>query len=847
MTRRREFVRFATGIGMAGLAGCPGRFGGGESTATDTGTATETAIEAPSPTWTTGRKFGVATVPDHGDDAPSRVWATFTEGAVTEVRYPRVDLLNLRTLEFVVVDTEDRRAWRSHRTDRTTTDSVERSTTLATDRALVYEQTFAPTESDAWELTAEWVTDPQRDALLGRVDFDGAGRHEVYAVARTACSQSAGADFGRRVPTADGYQLAAWDTDGNDGQHVVRDDGDSYEVALGMVAESGFSRAGALEPDDGQALLEAGEWTNNASVEGVVDLAGRLLTGSGRATLALGFATDRDQEAARETARAAVDAGYERAREAYVSAWEAYLGELSVPDSVAGDDELAIQYRVAAMVLAAVEDKTYVGAGIASPSVPWGTAVGASTPSDYGYNFVWARDLYQSFTALRAMGDVDGARRAVEYVFEYQQREDGAIPQNTFVDGRLRWGGEQLDEVALPLVMASQLADRHGLGFDAVEYSYDQVKAAADYVAGSGPATGQERWEEESGYSPSTIAAEIAGLTCAAALAAAEDERADALVWLATADEWARSVEAWCATTTGADGNEPPYYMRVDDDTDPDDGADLALANGGPTLDERAVIDAGFLELVRLGIVSADDPVIRNSVSVVDGTIRRDTPNGPAWYRYNGDGYGEAADGSPWQSEGQGRLWPILTGERGEYELRRGTDSGELSPRTLLSTMAGFANEGRMIPEQVWDRDEPTEYGWAFGEGTGSATPLSWSMAQYVRLAHGIDAGEPVETPAIVAERFGTERSRPSLTVGEFPTTTEESTLSVAVTTDAAELIVRHGQETRRIEPDGERLTVEVPLSGIRNTVTFVAADDTEDIVDAAVALERRTVTYRGE
>ncbi|MFC6975203.1 hypothetical protein ACFQL1_11940 [Halomicroarcula sp. GCM10025709] len=451
-------------------------------------------MEAPPPTWTTGRKFGVATVPDHGSDDPSRVWATFTRGAVTEVRFPRVDLLNLRTLEFVVVDTEAGTAWRTHEPDRTTPDGVDRSTTLATDRALVYEQAFSPAERDGWELTAEWVTDPERDALLGRIDFDGAARHEVYALARTACSQSAGADFGRRVPTAAGYELAAWDTDANDSQHVVREDGDSYEVALGLVADSGFSRASALAPDDGQALAEAGEWTNSASVEGVVDLAGRLVTGSGRAHLALGFATGRDQETARGTARAALDAGYDSAREAYVSGWKSYLGEVTVPDSVADEPDLTTQYRAAAMVLAAVEDKTSLGGGIASPSVPWGSAVGAVTPSDYGYNFVRALDRYQSFTALRAMGDIEGARRAVEYVFESQQRDDGSIPQNTFVDGRPRLRGEQLDGAALPLVMAYQLADRHGLGLDSVDYSYAQLGAVADYVVDSGPATGQERW-----------------------------------------------------------------------------------------------------------------------------------------------------------------------------------------------------------------------------------------------------------------------------------------------------------------------------------------------------------------
>ena len=341
---------------------------------------------------------------------------------------------------------------------------------------------------------------------------------------------------------------------------------------------------------------------------------------------------------------------------------------------------MRIELDAAAMAVKAADSKQFPGAGLASLSVPWGVAVNADEPSDYGYNFTWARDLYHAFTAMEAAGDVESALDATEYVYAYQQDENGFIPQNTYVDGRTRWGGEQMDNVSFPQVMAYQLRERHGIGFDEAGYGYEHVRRSAEYVAQNGPTTGQERWEEEAGLSPSTTAAEIAGLACAASLAADEGERRDALVWLALADHWQRHTADWMATDEGTERHaETPYYFRINDDRDPDDGARRGLANGGPTLDERNVIDAGFLELVRLGVTPADDPVVENSLAVVDDTIRVDTPNGPAWYRYNGDGYGEQGQnpddafpaGAPWalDNAGKGRLWPIFTGERAEYEL----------------------------------------------------------------------------------------------------------------------------------------------------------------------------------
>ena len=189
--------------------------------------------------------------------------------------------------------------------------------------------------------------------------------------------------------------------------------------------------------------------------------------------------------------------------------------------------------------------------------------------------------------------------------------------------------------------------------------------------------------------------------------------------------------------------------MRMDNNTDPNDGYQFDTPNGGGAWDERDIVDAGFLEFVRFGIRSANDPVIENSVKVVDSLIRVETPKGPSFHRYSHDGYGESYFGGRWQGQGIGRAWPILTGERGEYQIAAGHD-----PTLYLDAMLHFANAGGMISEQVWDQADPTQSGFVFGRGTGSATPLSWSMAEFLRLAVGAEEKRVVEMPSIVADHF---------------------------------------------------------------------------------------------
>jgi len=816
------------------------------------------------PRWTTGEKYGVGTVADHTSADPSRVWFTLTEGSLTEVRFPRVDLMNLRTLDFLVVDASDDATYtaRTHNETRRDddADTIDRRAEVVDDDALLFRHVIAETgdgRGHEWRLTAEYVTDPEHDALLVDVSFEALDdtEYELYAVADASLTNTGSTDRGLRLGGAAGYHLVARDASAYDQSSdveplLIDEDGTEYSVAAAMAAANRFEWAtvGVAGSPYLSSLFSDG--AAPAPIDSVDDdsvvLVGRIGSDTRHdERLALGFAENADTAAALGEAAGALSRGYETVKRGYVDSWDDFLADKELPDSVAVDEDLAKQYKTCLMSLRAVEDKTFLGAGIASPSVPWGEAVTAEEAKGYGYNFVWSRDLYQVFTVFEAVGDLETARLALEYIYRYQQDDRGFIPQNTYLNGRTRWGGEQMDNISFPQVMAWMLR-QHGVDFAETEYDYVNVKRSADYVARNGPPTAQERWEEEAGYSPSSIAAEIAGLACAADIAVDEGYDADALIWQALADDWAERVGEWTATETGTDRHtHTPYYVRITRDGDPDAGNVRTLANNGPTLDEREIIDAGFLELTRLGIKPAADDVIRNSVVEVDDTLRVDTPHGPAFYRYNGDGYGERQrddEGAPWsiEAKGKGRLWPIFTGERGEYELLNGTDEGPLAPQNLLETMAGFANSGRMLSEQVWDREHSTEYNWAFGEGTGAATPLAWSMAQFVRLAHGIDAGRPVEMPSALHERY-IERERPDGPRLQVSTRFMGDELVVAGRTDAAVVAVKTPSETAYVTPNEGSFEASLAIEHGENQITVAAASD-EELRAAGTSVTRFTL-----
>lgn len=794
----------AVPLALAGLA-VPTAYAAPDRTSAGTGPAP--GAPGAQSSWTTGAKQGLGT----STSTRSKVWFTLTQGEMSEVYYPRVDVANVRDLQLVVTD------------GRTFSDREEVATTQRTQlldtSSLSYRQ--VDTDKDGrYRIVKTYTTDPDRSTVVVDVavtSLDG-GRYRVFALYDPSLANSGKHDVGR----THGDALVASDTTTD------------TKVASALVAKPAFRATsnGFAGTSDGWTDLATDhrmDWHHASAAAGNLVQMGKLPPqrhGVTRATLALGFGADGAE--ARRTARSSLGRGFDRLQRAYDAGWASYLKGLDRPSaSVRGDDGLLTQYDVAVMTLRAHEDKTYRGANIASLTVPWGQAVNADEPGVGGYHLVWARDLYQVATAQLVAGDEAAAGRSLDYLFDVQQKPDGSFPQNSLLDGTPYWGGLQLDEVAFPIVLAGQLGRD-----DATTWGH--VKRAADFLVAHGPASPQERWEEEGGYSPSTIAAEVAGLVTAARIARANGDDASATLYTAVADDWQRHVVGWTFTTTGPLG-DGHYFERIDDNGDPDDGHALEINNGGGTFDERAIVDGGFLDLVRLGVLPADDPSVLDSLGELDSTIEVETPNGPMWYRYNHDGYGEKADGSPYDGTGVGRLWPLLSGERGEYELAAGRQGA-----SYLATMAGAANAGYMIPEQVWD--QPDAHGLTFGEGTGSATPLAWSMAQFVRLARSIDAGAPVEQPSWVADRYagGDLPAGPALTLTtpDDGTQTSASSVDVTGTTDGVAAYVNAGGTTTELPITDGAFSTSVPLTLGPNQVTVVVVG-----ADGGTSLVRRTVT----
>ncbi|MEP7213938.1 MAG: glycoside hydrolase family 15 protein [Acidobacteriota bacterium] len=730
--------------------------------------------------WSTAGKQAIGT----SATLESKVWFTLAQGVMTEVYYPNVTVANVQTLQFVVVDPKTKKV-ETERDDSTSTikpEPVSNSKNLSpiegiyigshywSSGSLAFEQTTTSRSSEWW-IEKRYITDPMNSTVLLTVKFNTKNPDlELYvyydpSLANTGMHDSGWFD-GRTFYSVDG-QIASALTCGR--CTLVEPTSGFFGVSDGLTQ---LRKDGKITQSFSRA-----ENGNIVQVAKVLPVALAQRREVPEMVFALGFGSS--PAGAFTAAQSSLTKGFGKTHSEYQSGWADYLRGLPKVDP-----KYQAHFNMAAMVLKAQEDKTVRGANVASLTVPWGGGMNANEDVGGGYHLVWARDLYHVFTAYMALGDKAAAERALDFLFNIQQKDDGSFPQNSWLDGKRGWGSLQMDEVGYPLIMAWQLGR-----FDKPTYE-KHVKRAADFIVKNGPKTPQERWEEEAGFSPSTIAAEIAGLVCAADIAKKNSDEASAIIYLATADDWARNIERMTATTTGpyGDGN---YYLRITQNANPDSGDKIELNNGAGTVDERTVVDAGFLELVRLGIKPANDPLIAKSVKVIDEQIMVETPNGETFYRYSKDGYGEMDDGRRWNYDGtytgKGRPWPLLTGERGQYEIAEcGMRNAELPDRTSkaerrsvggvfptanaqclaaarsrLNAMLAFANEGLMIPEQVWDKKEipakiDSQYipPLKFGEGTGSATPLAWSMGQFIRLATNLKAVRNLDTPQVVYDRY---------------------------------------------------------------------------------------------
>jgi glucoamylase len=565
------------------------------------------------------------------------------------------------------------------------------------------------------------LTDPHRSVLLVHtklevIDESLRGKLRLYALL---------------APHGAGNSARCSEIGASTLMHAERED-----VHLVTGCSSGFTRrsVGYVGASDGWQDLTGNfkmDWEFRKAANGNIALTGEIdPPGSGEFTIAVACGGSYPSTAAKLLQSLAEP--FESHRERYVRQWQRAVVNSKFDFSKDTSDGGGM-YRLSRCVLLAHEDKLFQGAMVASMSIPWGETKGGDADLG-GYHLVWTRDLVQSATALLATGQTGTPLRALIWLAALQ-RPDGSFPQNCWLNGTAYWSGLQLDEIAAPILLAWRLYKQ-----DASIGLFDprvMILRAAAYLVLQGPVTGQDRWEENAGYSPSTLATVIASLVCVAECAneLGNTKLAD-FIWT-YADWLAAHIEEWTVTTQGelVEGF-PRHYIRINpaDPHAPDPHADpnttmIQVANGGGLHPARNVVGGDFLHLVRFGIRSANDPIVRDSIEVIDRVLKHDLPQGPGWRRYNHDGYGEKDDGSAFDGTGIGRCWPILTGERGHYELAAGRD-----PKPFIEVMESFANQGGMIGEQLWDASDLADRSLKRGSATGAAMPLCWSHAEYISL-----------------------------------------------------------------------------------------------------------------
>lgn len=686
------------------------------------------------PRWTRGCKTAVGTA----YSTSSRVWYTLDDSCINEVYYPTIDSPQIRDLQFLVTDGKTF----FHDERRNLTGKVD----CVSEAALGFDVTNEEKEG-RYTIRKTILGDPHQTCLLVRTRLDAPAELlrslQVY------------------VLCAPHLEIGGWHNNGEvqeikGRKYLVAHKGATW-IVIGATVPFAECSCGYVGVNDGWTDLADNyrlDWQYDAALDGNIALTGRLdLSRGPEFTLGLAFGTT--QHDALSTLVQSLSIPFDQTREMFIHQWERTSKRFAL--AAASNDSKLFERSV--NLLLAHEDKTYPGAMIASLSIPWGEE--KSDEELGGYHLVWTRDMVKSVSALLAVGDLSTPLRSLIYL-AVSQREDGGFYQNFWIDGRPYWRGVQLDEVSFPILLAWRLWKHAALAnFD----PYEMVRRACGFLIREGPVTAQDRWEEASGYSPSTLAIHISALICAAEFLADRSEGQTAEFVRDYADFLESHIERWTVTTQGTlVPGIGRHYIRINPaditqcrDEDPNRGT-LTLANQAPgeryEFPAKEIVDGGFLELVRYGVRPADDPIIQDSIRVVDTLLKAETPSGPCWRRYTHDGYGQRDDGSPYKFWGVGRPWPLLTGERGHYEIAAGRDPGP-----YLRALEKFAEGVGLIPEQIWDAPDLPSGLLRFGGPTGAAVPLLWAHSEYVKLQRSAADRKVFDRIDASYERYVSDRS----------------------------------------------------------------------------------------
>jgi glucoamylase len=673
----------------------------------------------------------------------SRVWFTLSHGILNEIYFPRVDMACTRDMGLIVTDgasffSEEKRDCRFE---------------IAPVEPGVPAFRLLNTEiAGKYRIEKEIFADPHRNVVLQKIKFvpltGTLTNYNLYALLAPHLGNV-------------GSNNTGWSGDYK-GVPVLYADGPSgLALALGCsVPWKGMSVGFAGSSDGWHELSRNFQLANeyqraengNVALTGEVDLAAC----GGEFVLALGFGNIWAE--AGEQVRAALLDDYSALFRDYVSQWRNWQKGL-LPLDRSGPHDV---YRASTAVLRVHESKDFLGGVIASLSIPWGFNKGDEDLG--GYHLVWPRDLVETASGFLAAGAVGDAVRVLHYL-ETTQEADGRWPQNMWLDGRPYWNGLQMDEAAFPILLVDLLRREAAGALGDLKRWWPMVRRAAAFIACNGPVTQQDRWEEDAGYSPFTLAVEVAGLLAAADIADIVSESNIAVYLRDLADTWNENIERWTYSTNGdlarqvgVDG----YYVRIappetDCAASPTDGfVPIKNRPPGENLDRAShVISPDALSLVRFGLRAADDPRILNTIKVIDAILKAKLPQGLLWYRYNDDGYGEHADGAPFDGTGIGRPWPLLAGERAHYELAAGNVA---AAEALLATMESSTNGSRLLPEQVWDGPDIPSRELFLGKPSGSACPLVWAHSEYIKLVRSLKDKRVFDQPPQTVKRYRVEQ-----------------------------------------------------------------------------------------
>ena len=684
------------------------------------------ASKAPSPTWrhpvwSTAKKDLVGTAP-----GPARLWFTVGKGIVTEVFYPRIDIPQVRDMGLIIADGKG--FWQELK-------ALAEPQLRIDDPAIPLP--VITHRHERFTCTLRICADPLRDVLL--LDFALAGDADLRPYLLCAARLGEDAEHNQAWVGQWEGRPVLWAQQGPFGLAISCRNLEGLPGLEGpSVGEVGASDLWQDFHSNGRML-----WQYQEAGPGEVSLSARLPR---QGTLALGLGTSK--EAAATLAWSSLAGGFAAAEAGYQGAWKAWHSQQPILPELRRKLPAAAQtlYTRSATVLKVHEDRTFPGALVASLSVPWGEA----SDSRGGYHLVWSRDLVESAGALLAMGAAAEARQVLTYLISTQQA-DGHWLQNQWLGGKPFWQGVQLDETGFPVLLAAALQAEQALAGIAVA---DMLRRALGFILREGPVTGQDRWEEDGGVNPFTLAVAIAALVEGGELLGGKARDCALLL----ADYWNAHLEDW-TFVSGTDLSRKygvaGYYLRIA----PQDvlihaGAKdewMMIKNraNDPHLPAEEQVATDFLQLCRYGLRRADDPHMQDSVKVMDALLKTDTPSGPVWHRYNGDGYGEHPDGSPFDGSGRGRAWPLLVGERGHFALLNGEDA-----LPYIEAMGNMTGTGGLLPEQVWDSAAIPDRDLFPGRPSGSAMPLVWAHGEFVKLCHSWQLGYPVDRPRATWKRY---------------------------------------------------------------------------------------------